>query len=167
MGSSGEGMTDPEQTEKRPTRRGWKRVPVPPQITAGRDNTHAISVWRCGPIAVISELANMEAPDGDGLTPQWLVSVTADGKRPAQWQVDKVLEDFGMAGAEEDNHFPGKARGFFLVVDPTRRVDCQCKTDETVVVEPDGYTWSRDDSGKPCVGCELAARAGMRCPQHG
>lgn len=46
------------------------------------------------------------------------------------------------------------------------RVDCQCKTDETVVVEPDGYRWSHAVEG-PCNACKLAPITGRACPFHG
>lgn len=36
---------------------------------------------------------------------------------------------------------PGLA-GLFLVVDPGRRVDCECKTTERVVKRPDGYLYT-------------------------
>lgn len=153
-------------TEKRPSKRGWVECQVPPQVLASAHYL-AVSAWRCGPILVFSSLSIMEMPDGDGTGPQWLVTISADRKRPAQWQVDKVLKDFGMEGAEEDNHTPGRTRGFFLVCDPARRVACQCKSDEAVVVEPDGFTWSKDLSGKPCQGCIVADAFGFPCPEHG
>lgn len=160
-------MAEPAR-EKRPAGLEWTEQRVPPQTWAGRPKPAAISAWTCGPIFVLSELSlHMEAPDGNGTTPQWLVTISAKGQRPTPKQTRKALRAFGMTEAEEDNHAPGITRGFFLVVDPARRVACQCKTDETVVVEPDGYRWSKDLSGKPCQGCEVGRLAGMPCPEHG
>jgi hypothetical protein len=47
-----------------------------------------------------------------------------------------------MRRAEEDNHQDGRARMLFLVVDPARRVDCECKATERVVVREDGYRYT-------------------------
>ena len=68
----------------------------------------------------------------------------------------RALRAFRLEGTEEDNPHPGVARHFWLPVDPTRRVECQCKTDETIVQEPDAYTWTNPVEG-PCRGCELAS----------
>jgi hypothetical protein len=154
--------------EKRPAGLEWTERDAPPESWTGRPRPPSISAWACGPIFVISELSlHMEAPDGDGTTPQWLVTISAKGARPSAKQTRKALRAFGMTEAEEDNHAPGIARGFFLVVDPARRVACQCKTTEAVVVESDGYRWSKDLTGSPCIGCELGREAGMPCPEHG
>jgi hypothetical protein len=70
-----------------------------------------------------------------------------------------------MEGSEEDNHHPGIARHFWMVVDPARRVDCECKVGETVVKEPDGYKWSNDPGA--CRGCDYARTfPGHPCPLH-
>jgi len=109
----------------------------------------------------------MEAPDGSGdVIPQWLVSVTKRGKRPTDAEVERALEAFDMTEAEEDNHGPGNSRSFFLVVDPARRVDCECKVDEAVVTETDGYKWSTPKDGA-CSGCEYVGITGKACPVHG
>lgn len=126
-------------------------------------------VWGRGPLRVISSVGMMELPDGGGEQgPTWLISVSSGGTRATDREARRALRDFGMAGAEEDNHTPGIARAFFLVVDPARRVDCECKTTETVIVEEDGYRWSNPTDG-PCRGCEFESIAGpaRRCPLHG
>ena len=50
-----------------------------------------------------------------------------------------------MADAEEDNHHPGRIRNLFLPLHLPRGTVgvCDCKTDETVVTEPDGFQWSK------------------------
>lgn len=123
------------------------------------------SAWRCGPIVVLSELVTAEYPDGDGEGLQWIVSISANGKRPKPKQVRKALRAFGMVGAEEDQHHPGVARQFWRPVDPKHRVDCQCKADERTVVEPDGYTWTMPVDGE-CPGCELERITGAPCSIH-
>ena len=146
-------------SEKRPGVE-WTRVPWPtsPAPATG-------SAWRCGTLLVLSELAVAEYPDGDGSGPQWLVSVSASGKRPKPKQVRKALRAFGMVGAEIDTHHPGVAKHYWIPVDPTHRVDCQCKVDEETVRESDGYTWTTSADGE-CRGCELESLTGAPCPRH-
>lgn len=123
------------------------------------------SAWRCGPIVVLSELVEAEYPDGDGTGPQWVVSISDNGRRPKPKQVRKALRAFDMVGAEEDGHHPGVARHFWRPVDPAHRVACQCKVDERTVVDTDGYAWTTPVDGD-CRGCELERITGSPCPIH-
>lgn len=153
--------------ERRPRKeaRGW--VEVGP-VGSGDPSTIARSHWRRGPVSVISALELAELPDRSGAGPQWHVSVSRFGKRPKPIEVERALRAFGMLGTEEDNHHPGGARHFWLPVDPEHRVDCECKTDEDVVVDPtDGYRWTnpRPEAGA-CRGCELAGILRRPCPIH-
>lgn len=147
--------------ERRPHGAGWQQEPAP-----GPHRPH-ISAWRYGRIFVLSELADMELPRGQGVGPTWLVSISRSGRRPSVSDVRKVRRSFGLVDAEVDNHHPGCAVNLFLVVDPAHRVSCECKEDETVVVEADGYEWTTPKD-EPCRGCELARMLpGMRtCPVH-
>jgi hypothetical protein len=126
-----------------------------------------------GHVVVVSSLDLASLPDGSGQEGlQWHVSISFNRKRVKDNLVRMVLREFGMVGAEEDNHHPGLARHFWIPVDPTRRVDCECKTTETVIVERDGYPWTNPtpDSGEACRGCEWA-RSGLGkarpCSVHG
>jgi hypothetical protein len=126
-------------------------------------------MWQSGPILVASSLIVAEMPDGNGTGEQWLVSVSANRKRPKPHHVRRALRAFDMTAAEEDNHEPGVARKFFLVVDPARRVDCECKTTEETIVEPDGFRWSnpKRESGEECRGCQYQRLLGGKpCPIH-
>ena len=130
------------------------------------------SRFRRGKLVVVSSLDMAALPDGSGETgPQWHVSLSLKAHRPKDNLVRAVLRDFDMVGAEEDNHHPGNARHFWIPCDPARRVDCECKATETVVVELDGYTWTNPtpESGEGCRGCEWAAGLGRGkpCPVHG
>lgn len=124
-------------------------------------------VWQSGNVRVISTLDEAELPTGDGVGPQWHISIsTAKNTRPKPFHVRRALRAFGMVGAEEDNHEPGMARHFWMPVDPSKRVDCECKTTEVTVVESDGYRWTNAVDG-PCRGCEYAAamaRLGLERP---
>lgn len=150
-------------TEKRPTGGGWKRLPVRMPGVGARSQA---SVWQRGAVRVISELALMELPAANGAVgPTWLVSVSRACGRPNPRDVQRALRDFGMKGAEEDNHHPGVARHFFLPVDPAHRGVCECKATDTVVTDADGYTWTTPTRGG-CSGCELQQLTGRPCPLH-
>lgn len=58
----------------------------------------------------------------------------------AKW----VLRQFGLDGAEEDNHVPnGKVRNFWRAVGaPLIGLECACKDDEPAIAEDKGdYVW--------------------------
>jgi|SRR6185295_17447629 len=80
---------------------------------------------------------------------QYVVSISRWGRQESERADDEmvrqVLRDFGIPDAEEDNHKSGVSRCFFRICDypPGTTSVCECKTDETVIVEPDGYTFSR------------------------
>lgn len=78
--------------------------------------------------------------------PHWHVSVSMNGQRANNEQVAIALRHFDMQAAEEDKHHSGNARHFFLLADlkPGEVAECECKETEEVVVEPDGYTYSRE-----------------------
>ena len=130
--------------------------------------------WAKRCIVAISALELADPPDGQGeAIPQWHVSVSVDGQRPTDTQLAGVARAFGLVGAEEDNHHPGNARHLWLPVDPARRVDCECKVEEVVHVEPDGYKWTNPVEAvadpSVCRGCELRRLLGARaqpCPLH-
>jgi hypothetical protein len=149
--------------EKHPRTGGWQYRGAAPQLRP------PASVWQKGRFLVVSSLDQAELPDGSGQSgPQWHLSISILGaaRRARDEEVARALAVFGLAGAEEDNHEPGRARHFWLVVDPARRVECECKTTETVSVEPDGHRWSTPKEG-PCSGCANALLTGMPCTLHG
>jgi hypothetical protein len=131
-------------------------------------NGTLIERWVSGPILVTSSLQTIEAPDRGPDTPQWLIGISERGKRPKPHHVRRALRAFDMTEAENDAHHPGVACHYFLVVDPARRVTCECKTTEDIIVEPDGYRWTnpKPESGEACRGCEYARLAGSSCPIH-
>ena len=152
--------------ERRPRGNEW--VMIGASMPVRDPMVLASSVWQSGPIRVCTALEQAEYPDGDGAGPQWHISITTMGKRPKPNHVRRALRAFDLVGAEEDNHEPGNARHFWLPVDPAHRVDCQCKEDEEVIVDPDGYTWTnpRPESGEECRGCAIAPVTGRPCPIH-
>lgn len=157
-------MPDATREERQPHGGGWERM-APPALD-GR--VLSVSRWRYGRILVISALEDAEYPDGNGRGPQWHLSVSRSGVRPSAADVRRAQRAFRMVGTEEDNHHPGNARHFWLPVDPAHRVTCQCKDDEDVIRETDGYTWTnpRPESGEGCRGCEFERLKGKPCPIH-
>lgn len=129
-------------------------------------------------LRVLSALGVAETPRGTGeIIPQWHVSVarlsggfTPRIERPDDHELHLVRQSFGLMVAEEDNHHPGDARHLWLPVDDAHRVDCECKTSEVVVVEPDGYTWTNDvqavEDATRCRACEIAPVVGRACEIH-
>lgn len=136
-------------------------------FTAG-DVAHAWRHRRTG-VQVLVSRTEAEYPDGDGIGLQDHVSVSRRGHRPSRSDLRLALTAFGAVGWEEDNHHSGIARHFWRPLDPKHRVECQCKSDEIVVVESDGYAWTTPVDG-PCRGCEYAATIGLltgrTCPIH-
>jgi hypothetical protein len=80
----------------------------------------------------------------------WHLSISCSGRRAPDDVVRKVLRQFDLPNAEEDNHQPGIARNFWRVCSlpaDALQVACDCKEKEEVVVEPDGFTWTRIREG--------------------
>jgi hypothetical protein len=144
---------------------GWTSVPAPTNMPG---EALRLSVWQKGQLRVISAVELAEYPDGQGHGPQWHISISVRGLkvRPTDRQTRAVLREFAMPRVEEDNHHPGNARHYWCPIDPAHRVDCECKVDEAIVREPDGYTWSNDKDPGACRGCEFAAVLGKPCPVH-
>ncbi|MGL4297524.1 MAG: hypothetical protein ACRCW4_00430 [Candidatus Neomicrothrix subdominans] len=147
-----------------------------PALDPRMDRAHTRAwVHRHRPLVVLSAMEMAEAPDGDDVIPQWHLSITArsqdnEGRwsvpaRPSADDLGHFVDTFGLTEWEIDNHHPGAAQHFWVPRDPARRVDCQCKADEAIVVEPDGYTWTTPVDG-PCRGCEHARTTGRPCPLH-
>lgn len=156
-------------TERRPTpaSRGWDERPAPASVRG--PGVLAASAWRRGDITVISTLVLAEYPTGEGVGEQYHVSIARGAKRARPKDLEIAQRAFRCRGWEEDNHHPGAAHHFWLPLDPAHRATCQCKSSETVVVDPrDGYTWTNPrDPAEGCRGCEMTAINGAACPIHG
>lgn len=155
--------------EKRPRFSGWIEARYPAVAPRNLADSCWIAVGESDvDVVVLSSLVLAELPNGSGDSGlQWHVSISCGTGRPGRVLVRRVLREFDMAGAEEDNHHPGRARHFWRPLDPAARVACECKQTEITVTEPDGYRWTNPRPGEgPCRGCEHAARFGSRCPLH-
>lgn len=160
----------PEHREKRPSPiSGWREQKRRARGVSANLDADSHSVWIRRGIFLISALELADAPDGKGdAILQWHLSMSlytdAHSVRCSDIDCAQALTSFGLVGAEEDNHHPGVARHFWMPVDPSRRVACECKTTEETVTEPDGYRWSNDPNA--CRGCEIAPLIGKPCPLH-
>lgn len=137
----------PEPVPRRPP--GWSKWSYHGRVAHGEPGSRSwADVWSRGRLMVLSSVDEMDLR-GER-RPQWLVSVSSAGRRGRQRPTDdelaRALRDFGMEKAEEDNHEPGVARKFFLLVDarPQDPPICECKETEETVREPDGYAWQKD-----------------------
>lgn len=130
-----------------PRWRSWERLP---SVSFRDDPRPALQGWLRQRLQVLVGLGPMEFR-GESRLQHTLSICTYTGvdrtrSRSTDEEVAVALRDFGMAGAEEDNHQPGIIRMFFLLADlrpGEEGIQCECKSDEQVVVEPDGFRWSR------------------------
>lgn len=129
----------------RPKGPGWRELPSPKQFTLGypaRAFFHEKS-----DLAVISAVE--VADDGKiDKGPEYHVSIsrqTLQGpKRCDSNEAKWVLEQFGLDGAEEDNHVPhGVVRNFWRpVAERLVGLECDCKAEEPAIVEDKGdFIW--------------------------
>lgn len=134
-------MTTPKPAYPRSSK--WHELPSP------TPNTRAfIRMRRKWSLCAITEVF-----EGDGGW-EWIVSTSRreNGKtlRATEDDMREIRHAFGMLGAEEDNHGIETKRGYrggavrmlFMRIDPEKRIDCECKETERVVVEPDGFTFT-------------------------
>lgn len=101
--------------------------------------------WSAGKLGVLSGFGDMEYRGV--VVPHFHISVSvpSEKRRPSDDEMAQVRSDFDMEDAEEDNHSPGVARHLFRPVHlPKGTVGiCDCKENEEIVTESDGYQWSR------------------------
>lgn len=130
----------------RPRFAGWVEVPVDTKLLemggVARMFFHAERH--------LSVISAVEVADDGKIDkgPEYHLSVarqTPNGPRrctsdTARW----VRRQFGLEGAEEDNHVPGGvARNFWRpVADPLVGLECECKDEEPAIVEDKGdFVW--------------------------
>jgi hypothetical protein len=104
----------------------------------------AANRWINGGLIAVSGYETAEFGKAKMLVPQFHVSVSEFGRRPTDDAVRSVLADFGMEGAEEDNHVPGVARHFWLVEGVAKSPECDCKETQERITEPDGFVWQKE-----------------------
>lgn len=149
----------------------WIILPDSPRMKAARPEGVKESISWTTPEAqfvVMSDLIWSQYPKGTGSGLQWHISISLQDppRRPPTNLCMEILATFGMPHVEEDNHHPGVARHYFCPLDPSERVDCECKESEETIVEPDGYKWQNAKDPAECRGCEYEAMTGKSCKIH-
>lgn len=131
----------------RPKGSGWAQATVDARrFTVGfpaRAYSHRDGIFVISAVEVAKDADNIERgfeyhisisrPVSPGITARC-------SSQEAQW----VLRQFGLDGAEEDNHVPnGKVRNFWRpVASRLIGLECACKEQESAIVEDKGdYTW--------------------------
>lgn len=88
-------------------------------------------------------ITSVETVDAENLGPEYHLSVTRCGWRLDAQEIPEILATFQMEGADEDNHFPGRARHFWMPVNESLRgYVCECKKDEPAIQDGD-YIWRK------------------------
>jgi hypothetical protein len=131
----------------RPRFAGWFEMPVPAAIT---QMGGVARLWLHDErrLAVISAVEVAVDGDGKDRGPEYHLSIsrqtpsgpTRCSSDAARW----VLRQFGLDGAEEDNHVPyGVVRNFWRpVAEPLIGMECECKAEEPAIVEDKGdFVW--------------------------
>lgn len=95
-------------------------------------------------VACASRHSGVESHKSKLIVPSFQLSISVAGRRASDDVVRGVLADFGLEGAEEDNHSSGIARHFWLDEGRTSQPECECKKTEETIVEADGYQWQRE-----------------------
>jgi hypothetical protein len=126
----------------RPKGPGWIEIPGADQLSEfpARAFSHRDGLF------VISAVETMADEDKG---PEYHISISRPIRpgrirrcdtNDARW----VLQQFGLDGAEEDNHVPaGKVRNFWrTVATPLIGMECECKAEEPAIVEDKGdFVW--------------------------
>lgn len=131
----------------RPRGDGWREIDFPvKRFTLGHP-ARAFMHDRHS-LAVISAVEVAADKDGVDRGPEYHISISKQiGGAPQRATSDEakwVLDQFGLDGAEEDNHVPyGKVRNFWrTVAAPLIGLECACKADEPAVTEDKGdFVW--------------------------
>lgn len=123
---------------------GWEEVPINQKYSMGfpiRAFIHRESG--------LSVLSAVEVMADENKGPEYHVSISKQSRIKGPSRCDSneakwVLEQFKLAGAEEDNHVPsGMVRNFWrTVAEPLIGLECPCKESEPVIREDKGdFIW--------------------------
>jgi len=126
----------------RPTGNGWVERPIDPRFTFGypvRAFFHVESF-----LAVMSAV---EVMSDENKGPEYHISISKQKGKPSRCDSNEakwVLQQFGLEGAEEDNHVhSGIVRNFWrTVAEPLIGLECKCKDQEPAIREDKGdFVW--------------------------
>lgn len=93
-------------------------------------------------LSSVDFIAAQDSPTGQPRH-EYHLSISERGGRASRECVNQVLVDFGLVGANEDNHTGpnGVARHFWLPVVEGQVIECPCQKDEPVHDEGGDYRW--------------------------
>lgn len=131
----------------KPKGENWMELPVS-MPTMAESITATSWINRQYGFFVISAVEKADQGDGIDRGPEYHLSFTRRTSRGPE-RVDTneanwILKEFGLEGAEEDNHVPyGKARNFWRTVrEDMVGLECACKDEEPKIRENKGdYIW--------------------------
>lgn len=120
----------------------WTKIPPLPQwISLG----YPACAWEHkNGFVVISAVEVANDKDAIDRGPEYHISISMLNRRCTSNEAAWVLKQFGMDGAEEDNHVPhGVVRHFWLpVAENLIGLECACKDQEAAVKEDKGdFIW--------------------------
>ena len=130
----------------RPKNPGWKEIPLDPRHTFGYPGRAFYFLPRgLFVISAVETVADGKIEKG----PEYHLSISKTFRPGSVKRCDSnearwVLDQFGLDGAEEDNHVPGgKVRNFWRsVATGLIGLECECKAEEPAIVEDKGdFVW--------------------------
>lgn len=128
-----------------PRGEGWVEISaLSPVVSLTGYPTRAFAHILGTRIFVLSAVEVAKDKDGIDRGPEYHVSISRDQKRIDSEGAKWVLAQFGLDGAEEDNHVHGGfVRNFWRpVADRFVGLECACKGEEPAVVEDKGdFVW--------------------------
>lgn len=130
----------------RPRDSGWREIP----------QSHMMG-YPCRAFfhnkSTLAVLSAVEVADDEkiGKGPEYHISISKQPRgfgtqRCTSEEAKWVLDQFGLGGAEEDNHVPGGlVRNFWRpVADHLVGMECECKANEVAVIEDKGdFVWRK------------------------
>lgn len=129
----------------RPRGKGWREIPCDPRASMGYPSRAFFH-----PPSSLAVISAVEVADDGKIDkgPEYHVSISKQtvlgpgrcDSNEARW----VLDQFGLEGAEEDNHVPnGVVRNFWRpVANRLVGLECECKAEEPAIVENKGdFVW--------------------------
>lgn len=128
----------------RPKNPGWQEMPDAHAFTGYPSRAFWFPPRNLVVISAVETVKDGQADKG----PEYHISISKPGhsgvKRCDSNEAKWVLDQFGLDGAEEDNHVPGgKVRNFWrTVATGLIGMECACKAEEPAMVEDGGdFVW--------------------------
>lgn len=130
----------------RPRNSGWQEMPCGPEYTLGYPSR---AFWFLPRNLFVISAVEVASDGKIAKGPEYHISISKPVRPGVMKRCDSnearwVLDQFGLDGAEEDNHVPGgKVRNFWRpVANSLVGLECECKEDEPAIIEDKGdFVW--------------------------